>query len=167
MSNLVHRRRRCARIVTYMVLLPGGQYARGQVLFLPRIKRIERISFEPLNFLNQYLEVRQKPDKPLGEDGGLCPVAMLPLWSYKSELLTPKPEAYHHLPLEGHHPHQGDKQEKTVLPCMWQSFKAYPLAYCPPGSSIECGTILAHLLRRCTRLLMVVPSRHRSACGYW
>ena len=23
---------------------------------------------------------------------------MLPLWSYKSELLTPKPEAYHHLP---------------------------------------------------------------------
>ena len=30
LSNLVHRRRRCARIVTYMVLLPGGQYARGQ-----------------------------------------------------------------------------------------------------------------------------------------
>ena len=29
MSNLVHRRRRCARIVTYMILLPGGQYARG------------------------------------------------------------------------------------------------------------------------------------------
>ena len=23
--------------------------------------------------------------------------AMLPLWSYKSELLTPKPKAYHHL----------------------------------------------------------------------
>ena len=31
MSNLVHRRRRCARIVTYIILLPGGQYARGQV----------------------------------------------------------------------------------------------------------------------------------------
>ncbi len=30
LSNLVHRLRRCARIVTYMVLLPGGQYARGQ-----------------------------------------------------------------------------------------------------------------------------------------
>ena len=30
MSNLVHRRRRCARIVTYMILLPGGQYATGQ-----------------------------------------------------------------------------------------------------------------------------------------
>ena len=29
MSNLVHRRRRCARIVPYMILLPGGQYARG------------------------------------------------------------------------------------------------------------------------------------------
>ena len=37
-------------------------------------------------------------DKPLGEDGGRCPAVMLPPWSYKSELLTPKPEAYHHLP---------------------------------------------------------------------
>ena len=36
--------------------------------------------------------------------------AMLPPWSYKSELLTPKPEPYHHLPSEGHHPRQGDKQ---------------------------------------------------------
>ena len=30
MSNLVHRRRRCARIVPHMILLPGGQYARGR-----------------------------------------------------------------------------------------------------------------------------------------
>ena len=30
LSNLVHRRRRCARIDPYMVLLPGGQYARGR-----------------------------------------------------------------------------------------------------------------------------------------
>ena len=34
MSNLVHRRRRCARIVPYMILLPGGQYARGQGFIL-------------------------------------------------------------------------------------------------------------------------------------
>ena len=34
MSNLVHRRRRCARIVPYMILLPGGQYARGQGRFI-------------------------------------------------------------------------------------------------------------------------------------
>ena len=46
---------------------------------------------------------------------------------------------------------------------MWQSSKAHPLAYCPPGSSIECRTILAHLLRWCTRLLMVLPSRQQSA----
>ena len=94
-----------------MVLLPGGQYATGQVLLLPRIERIRRISFEPLNFLNLFLGARQKPDKPLGEDGGRCPAVMLPLWSYKSELLTPKPESYHHLHYnEGHHPRQGDKQ---------------------------------------------------------
>ena len=30
MSNLVHRRRRCARIDLDSILLPGGQYARGQ-----------------------------------------------------------------------------------------------------------------------------------------
>ena len=30
MSNLVHRRRRCARIGLHSILLPGGQYARGQ-----------------------------------------------------------------------------------------------------------------------------------------
>ena len=41
---------------------------------------------------------------------GVALAAMLPLWSYKSELLTLKPEAYHHLPAEGHHPRQGDKQ---------------------------------------------------------
>ena len=34
MSNLVHRRRRCARIITYMILLPGRQYARGQGFIL-------------------------------------------------------------------------------------------------------------------------------------
>ena len=34
MSNLVHRRRRCARIVSYMILLPGGQYARGKGRFI-------------------------------------------------------------------------------------------------------------------------------------
>ena len=112
MSNLVHRQRRCARIVSYMVLLPGGQYARGQVLLLPRIERIGRISFEPLNFLILFLGARQKPNKPLGEDGGRCPAVMLPLWSYKSELLTTKSEVYQHLHYnEGHHPRQGDKQK--------------------------------------------------------
>ena len=60
-------------------------------------------------------EQNKNQKKPLGEDGGRCPDVMLPLWSYKSELLTPKPKAYHHLPSEGHHPRQGDKQGKTVL----------------------------------------------------
>ena len=34
LRNLVHRRRRCARIVSYMILLPGGQYARGKGRFI-------------------------------------------------------------------------------------------------------------------------------------
>ena len=87
---------------------------------------------------------------------------MLPLWSFKSELLTPKTKAYHHLPSEGHHPHQGDKQEKTVLPCMWQSFKAYPAAYCPPGR----GLVVCHISEGVAPgYYLVVPSRHQSACG--
>ena len=35
----------------------------------------------------------------------------------------------------------------------------------PSRQSIERRSILAHLLRRCTRLLMVLPSRQQSACG--
>ena len=42
-------------------------------------------------------EQDKNQEKPLGEDGGRCPDVMLPPWSYKSELLTPKPKAYHHL----------------------------------------------------------------------
>ena len=34
MSNLVHRRRRCARIDSGRILLPGGQYARGKGRFI-------------------------------------------------------------------------------------------------------------------------------------
>ena len=37
LSNLVHRRRRCARIVLHSILLPGGQYARGWVSHQARI----------------------------------------------------------------------------------------------------------------------------------
>ena len=44
-----------------------------------------------------YLGAKHKPEKPLGDDGGRYPDAMLPLWSYKSELLTTKSEAYQHL----------------------------------------------------------------------
>ena len=42
---------------------------------------------------------------------GLRPAVRLPLWSYKSKLLTPKPKARQHLLTEGIHPLQGDKQK--------------------------------------------------------
>ena len=35
---------------------------------------------------------KQKQEKPLEEDGGKAPGVSLPLWSYKSKLLTPKPK---------------------------------------------------------------------------
>ena len=80
--------------ILYMML--GGQYAAGWVLISVLL----------------WWVIRQKQEKPLGEDGGRCPAAILPPWSYKSELLTTKSEAYQHLHInEGHHPLQGDKQE--------------------------------------------------------
>ncbi len=65
--------------------------------------------FEPLEPLaSSKTKTKINPLKRM-EGDALLP--NLPPWSYKSELLTPKPEAYHHLPSEGHHPHQGYKQE--------------------------------------------------------
>ena len=51
---------------------------------------------------------------------GRCPGVRLPLLSYKSKLLTPKPEARHHLLAEGRHPLQGDKQEINPPSVTWQ-----------------------------------------------
>ena len=88
---------------------------------------------------------------------GCALAAMLPPWSYKSELLTPKPEAYHHLHFEGHHPRQGDKQEKTVLPCMWQSSNTiraghmHHIALCCLEGSTTSN--LVHRRRRCARIV--------------
>ena len=46
---------------------------------------------------------------------GLRPAVRLPLWSYKSKLLTPKLKVCHHLLTDGIHPLQGDKQTKNIL----------------------------------------------------
>ena len=39
--------------------------------------------------------------------------AMLPPWSYKSKLLSPNRKHTTTFRTEGHHPRQGDKQEKN------------------------------------------------------
>ena len=53
MSNLVHRRRRCARIDSGRILLPGGQYARGQGRSFHQMKETIVAPEEP--FLISYL----------------------------------------------------------------------------------------------------------------
>ena len=53
---------------------------------------------------------------------------------------------------EGHHPHQGDKQKKTFLSC----------GVLPSRQHLWWAI---YIRGRCPRLLMVVPSRHQSACG--
>ena len=55
-------------------------------------------------------EEKQNRIKPLEEYVGQSPGVRLPLWSYKSKLLTSKPKASHHLLAEGSHALQGDKQ---------------------------------------------------------
>ena len=55
-------------------------------------------------------------------------------------------------------------ERKQVLSVQIRGKKrTHPLAYCPPGSRVVCADYLAHLLRRCTRLLEVLPSRQQSA----
>ena len=53
--------------------------------------------------------------------------------------------------------------EPQRYPLPGERLRTHPLAYCPPGSRVVCADYLAHLLRRCTRLLMVLPSRQQSA----
>ena len=62
-------------------------------LFLPRIRRIGRMSPVVTCAIRQKTKIN-----PLERMEGVALAAMLPLWSYKSELLTPTPKAYHHLP---------------------------------------------------------------------
>ena len=52
-----------------------------------------------------------KPLKSMGQSPGV----RLPLWPYKSELLTSKPKAFRHLLAEGFHPLQDDKHEINLL----------------------------------------------------
>ena len=52
---------------------------------------------------------------PLKRMGGKAPGASLPLWPYKSKLLTPKPKACHHPLSEGKHSLQGDKHKKHFV----------------------------------------------------
>ena len=90
-----------------IAILPriGRMSVSRHFFILPRIRRIGRMS--PV----VTCAIRQKNKiNPLERMEGVALAAMLPPWSYKSELLTPKPKAYHHLPSEGHHPRQGDKQ---------------------------------------------------------
>ena len=55
MSNLVHRRRRCARIVPHSILLPGGQYARGWERSLHQSKVIVVAPWEPILYCQRQL----------------------------------------------------------------------------------------------------------------
>ena len=57
-----------------------------------------------------------------------------------------------------HHPQGSCIHRKAINKDKHLSFGVLP-----SRQSIECVYILAHLLRRCTRLLMVLPSRQQSA----
>ena len=79
MSNLVHQRRRCARIVPYMILLPGGQYARGRERSLHQAKDIVVAPAEPFctangSYFVLWLSVCQqdRPDRWGGSDKQTC-----------------------------------------------------------------------------------------------
>ena len=82
--------------------------------------------------------------------------------SYEPLMLCPSenlPSKLGYFSQSHHHPAGSCIHRKAIN----KDKPTHPLAYCPPGSSIGCVYILAHLLRLCTRLLMVLPSRQQSA----
>ena len=62
------------------------------IAILPRIGRIGRMSVRWVAGSKTKTKIN-----PLVRMEGIALAAMLPPWSYKSELLSPKPESYHHL----------------------------------------------------------------------
>ena len=74
--------RTCARSFIFLATTDG--------CFLPRIERMSVLWHGWKQNKNQI--------NPLERMEGDALAAMLPPWSYKSELLTPNPKAYHHLP---------------------------------------------------------------------
>ena len=111
----------------------------------PRIGRIRRICW-------WILGARQKHQKPLAVDTRCLlraiDVAAARKSSSKLGYFQPPPPS----PLQGLCIHR-KAINKDKPSC--------PLAYCPPG---RCFT-MSYTRGRCPRLLKVVPSRHRSACG--
>ena len=60
-------------------------------------------------------EKNKNHKNPLKRIGGKAPGDTLPLWTYKSKLLMPKPKASHHPLVEGQHSLQGDKHKKHFV----------------------------------------------------
>ena len=142
-------------------MLPGGQYAAGWVLyFLPRIRRIERILW--------WKEIDQKVSVGLG---GVSPWAFRHRTLLKTSLgSSPKTQ----LPVLPAGPSKPTENKMAALGStkrlLWSHndylrlVKAPPLScsVLPSRQQYYIWTILAHLLRRCTRLLNVLPSRQQS-----
>ena len=83
----------------------------------PKNPRSRPVSFTVSSITRSVMSKDKNHKNPLNRMGGKAPGASLPLWPYKSKLLTPKSKVYHHLLSEGSHPLQGDKPKK---PFPWQ-----------------------------------------------
>ena len=100
-----------------MILRGRGKGRKGKERERQSLERfIEPIEplepFEPLEPLEPLAASKTKTKiNPLMRMEGDALLPNPPPWSYKSELLTPKPKDCAPLHHEGHHPHQGDKQE--------------------------------------------------------
>ena len=133
MSNLVHRRRRCARIVSYMILLPGRQYAKDGFFF-----------YHGLNGLNEVVLWRKEEIKKLVAFPGLTPLQP-DVYAQPS-----KRASLSDIPIRLVCP-LADRKAPKQNSCPWQ-YKmslqrrlltvtsdlpgAYPMAYCPPGRGL-------------------------------
>ena len=104
----------------------------------------------------------KKPKSTPWRVWGRCPGASLPLLSYKSKLLTTKPEARHHLLAEGHHTLQGDKQKINLPSVTWQYTSTFTEAT-PPDIYPETMCLLWEKVY----FLFIALRLMRKPVGWW
>ena len=158
MSNLVHRRRRCARIVMHSTLcLEGSTPEEREGLSLFIALRWMQDPGGVMMWLTENIQAclrifRRTQHQWLARD-----ILHQPQGVYSVFVL---------------HPVSASKSVLSVV-----KRRTYPLAYCPPGRDIS----LSYIRGRCPPvthgsalqapermwiLMLCLPSRHQSACGY-
>ena len=99
----------------FLMTLRAERFTSKSLVLVERQKPYPPLVVAANPFARNVIRKKQKPEKPLEENGGKAPGDILPLWTNKSKLLMPKSKACHHPLSEGSHTLQGDKPKKHFV----------------------------------------------------